>query len=337
MDNGALPEGLNSHKIEDSDGFDRWSISVAPTAFRRPPMPPELIDTIIDMLHTDRAVLATCALVSRSWLPASRYHLFSKVTITRQSSPVISKLLSSPRCTIASAVRHLALHTIEDLSQSICGLSNVTQMSLRGFMLYRTSIFPPSVLIPLLGNIESLRVEDVFFGRNGAFLLALLHHTPQLQSLLCNDLGGIGEEAVQTPSLPEVELTPRLKSLQVYSDDRPVQLEWFVAWWKSTIPPLAVLVLEFHGAAELNKLVALFEAVGSSLQVFELCGSPHDLCEYPSTVALSCDRGSGLFGQPLQLLTSHSSPDCNRCPSNAFNRQMSQISPWIFRFRPYAT
>jgi hypothetical protein len=268
--------------------------------------------------------------VSRSWLPASRYHLFSKVTITWGSGPFVSKVLSSPMCTIASAVKHLALHTIEDLSQSICGLSNVTQMSLHGFMLFRTSIFPPSVLMPLLRNVESLHVGEVFFGRNGAFLLALLHHTPRLQSLSCDGMANIGDDPVQSrqcPSLHDPELTPMLKSLKVHAKNRPFLLEWFVGWWKSTVPPLRMLDLEFRDVVELDKSMGLLEAVGSSLQVFRLCATSRSLCECPSiVVSLPCSRSSGLSGQPRQPLISHSSPSCNRCPLNTVHGTMTQIS-----------
>ena len=37
-------------------------------------LPPELDDIILDHLHDDRAALASCALVRRSWLPTVRYH-----------------------------------------------------------------------------------------------------------------------------------------------------------------------------------------------------------------------------------------------------------------------
>ncbi|KAJ7156261.1 hypothetical protein C8R46DRAFT_1115533 [Mycena filopes] len=49
--------------------------------------PPELVDRFIDNLHDDRHTLATCALVSKTWTPASRYHLFSRVTVIRKRPP----------------------------------------------------------------------------------------------------------------------------------------------------------------------------------------------------------------------------------------------------------
>ena len=45
-------------------------------------LPPELVDVIIDFLHDEPRALKNCALVSRSWLLSSRYHLFHTYTIT---------------------------------------------------------------------------------------------------------------------------------------------------------------------------------------------------------------------------------------------------------------
>jgi hypothetical protein len=44
-------------------------------------LPPELTDNIIDHLHDDPATLHSCALVNSTWLPASRYHIFRRVSI----------------------------------------------------------------------------------------------------------------------------------------------------------------------------------------------------------------------------------------------------------------
>lgn len=43
--------------------------------------PAELQDMIIDHLHDDKETLASCSLVCKSWLPASRFHLFRKIRL----------------------------------------------------------------------------------------------------------------------------------------------------------------------------------------------------------------------------------------------------------------
>ena len=45
-----------------------------------PHLPPEILDYILDFLHDDRDTLQQSCLTSKSWVPRTRRHLFSKVT-----------------------------------------------------------------------------------------------------------------------------------------------------------------------------------------------------------------------------------------------------------------
>ena len=45
----------------------------------RPLLPPELLDHTIDLLHDERDALRSCSLVSKSWIPRTRKHLFASV------------------------------------------------------------------------------------------------------------------------------------------------------------------------------------------------------------------------------------------------------------------
>jgi len=58
-----------------------------------PPLPPELIDHIIDYLHDSPSTLRTCALVCQAWIAPSRFHLFYFLSIgpkRRSSVPLES-------------------------------------------------------------------------------------------------------------------------------------------------------------------------------------------------------------------------------------------------------
>ena len=44
-----------------------------------PLLPAELLDHIIDHLQEERDVLKVCCLISKSWIPCSRKHLFARV------------------------------------------------------------------------------------------------------------------------------------------------------------------------------------------------------------------------------------------------------------------
>ena len=43
------------------------------------PLPPEMHDFIVDFLHDERAALNACCLVSKSWVPRTRRHLFAHI------------------------------------------------------------------------------------------------------------------------------------------------------------------------------------------------------------------------------------------------------------------
>ena len=49
-------------------------------------LPQELVDHIIDHLHDDPLALSNCARVCRGWLPTSRHHFFSKISLKATSA-----------------------------------------------------------------------------------------------------------------------------------------------------------------------------------------------------------------------------------------------------------
>ena len=49
-------------------------------------IPQELVDHIIDHLHDDPLALSNCARVCRGWLPTSRHHFFSKISLKATSA-----------------------------------------------------------------------------------------------------------------------------------------------------------------------------------------------------------------------------------------------------------
>ena len=47
-------------------------------------LPPEILDHIVDHLHDESATLGACCIVSKSWIPRSRIHLFAHVNFTNR-------------------------------------------------------------------------------------------------------------------------------------------------------------------------------------------------------------------------------------------------------------
>ena len=70
-----------------------------------PPLPPEILDYIVDNLHDEPEALQNCSLVTKSWVPRTRKHLFADITF---SSP---KRLESWKRTFPDPSSSPAYHT----------------------------------------------------------------------------------------------------------------------------------------------------------------------------------------------------------------------------------
>ena len=65
--------------------------------------PPEISDSIIDLLHEEPEALQQCCLVSKSWVPRTRKHLFGRVEFGRSADveawkKVFPDPVNSPGC-----------------------------------------------------------------------------------------------------------------------------------------------------------------------------------------------------------------------------------------------
>jgi hypothetical protein len=84
-------------------------------------IPQELVDIIIDYLHSDQDALCTCALVCKNWIPSSRFHLSVKTghfNLMPHSYVEFLRLLDAPSCTLVPFLRHLVIQ--DDRDHSSC-------------------------------------------------------------------------------------------------------------------------------------------------------------------------------------------------------------------------
>ena len=49
-----------------------------------PHLPPELLDLIVDLLHDDHDALKACCLISKSWIPRTRKHIFVDIVFVNK-------------------------------------------------------------------------------------------------------------------------------------------------------------------------------------------------------------------------------------------------------------
>ena len=87
-----------------------------------PSFPPEIFDVIIDHLHDEPTALQACCLVSKSWIPRTRTHLFAHVVFYGPKSPVerwkktFPDPSNSPACyTRTLSIRGLPVVTAADM------------------------------------------------------------------------------------------------------------------------------------------------------------------------------------------------------------------------------
>jgi hypothetical protein len=109
-------------------------------------IPQELSDMILDFLHDDVAALCSAGLVCKSWLPASRFHLFSKIKIRGLRPTGVGRLGNRPRileliCADESTIPPYILH----LSIAV-GIQFVNETLLR---------------LPLLSNLKTLSLSRI--------------------------------------------------------------------------------------------------------------------------------------------------------------------------------
>ncbi|KAJ7433872.1 hypothetical protein FB451DRAFT_284168 [Mycena latifolia] len=70
----------------------------------------ELVDHFIDCWNVaDKDAMSSCGLVCKRWLPRSRYHLFSQVSLNAKNLDSFVDLVESSRLPVLSYIRHLIL------------------------------------------------------------------------------------------------------------------------------------------------------------------------------------------------------------------------------------
>jgi hypothetical protein len=258
-----------------------------PNPIADPRLPPELTDIIIGLLSAqgETATLGACALVCRSWIPASRHNIFAQLTITPENISGAADFLASATSTIAPVVTDLILHDVHDCS-SLHGITdrlpNVTQLTIRAKNLFSRLIWL-SAFAPLLHKLENLHLIHLRFDQHDT-LLSLLRRCTRLQSISCKDvwigyMTRASQLSLSRDPWDRDELTPKLKKLTLsakpdfFAAPDPDLLYCVMEHWKSGVPRLAELRMDWDTFALSEAAARLLKAVGSSLHVLGVFGS----------------------------------------------------------------
>ena len=127
-------------------------------------LPSEIIGLIIEHLHDSHAMLRACCLVSKSWVPWARGHLFARVEFCTADRPIQlwSKAFPDPANSPAHHTRSLS---IRRLNTSALEDSDVS----RGVRAFR--------------RLETLDVRTMWVGDHGVSFIPFRGLSPTLKSL----------------------------------------------------------------------------------------------------------------------------------------------------------
>lgn len=78
-------------------------------------LPPEIFDLIVEYLCDEQETLKTCRLVSKSWVPRARRHIFARVMFDNSPFESWMKTFPDPSNSPAHYTRSLLICTLLDV------------------------------------------------------------------------------------------------------------------------------------------------------------------------------------------------------------------------------
>lgn len=248
-------------------------------------IPPELSDYIMDFLHDDRLALKTCSLTSRSWRPASRYHLYRKVLLPSMDSCKTFHQLLRDSPSLASFTREVGISNVNSLSVAD-GVQGAAQQQ---FEVLWSSIIPALTgaerldmtflkiddifQTNLLGNLNTLTALSLQYCRFPSFLefVMMIHSFSSLKS--CTLRGLSWNEGSDAPSsatsIGTTSACPKLTKLVL---GRDIPLEAIVGWLlaEDACQDLTSFTGCCSSAVDATLLGELLRSASSSIKELEL-------------------------------------------------------------------
>ncbi|KAJ7244407.1 hypothetical protein B0H12DRAFT_808407 [Mycena haematopus] len=228
--------------------------------------PSELEDAVIDFCHKDRATLAACGLVCRGWLPTSRYHLFSSISLTAENVPGFLDILSlSP--TLSSLVQDVELRfsgiSLLDLEvvPILVLLTRAACLTLRPAHDELTFAVCTSSLSRALPALHLVHLKFDFNSRFESLqqVIACVCLCPELESL---EIGGSWMKRGDFAAPPQLPQT--LHTLILTCD-----LDYFLTWFmtlKDRMPVIQHLYLHYIVRREVPTIVRYLQTAAANLK-----------------------------------------------------------------------
>ncbi|PPR04407.1 hypothetical protein CVT26_004232 [Gymnopilus dilepis] len=271
-------------------------------------LPQELVDHIIDHLHDDPSTLKSCARVCRAWLPASRFHLFAKVSL-KATSPQNGPALPQERCKrlhavlvqspeIISSIHELEIcegsplhHSYSDLQSSTTWvttertltalfkmLTHVKRFDFSATSLQFWTLLPPTfqhALYTLLSlpTLSYVRLHSWHFPSFSS-LVSFLSHCQNLKAfaLSSTNIGNDGDGGTDLTSQPEEKEDKPRTPLEVLTLDfvNFAYLEYWLLGRAAMVDIRYLRELRVSHFHDAETIEKLLLAVGGTLEHFHL-------------------------------------------------------------------
>ncbi|KAJ6468090.1 hypothetical protein C8R47DRAFT_807523 [Mycena vitilis] len=145
----------------------------------QPVFPPEITDSIIHQLSPDLPTLRVCSLVSRAWIPASRYLLHETIALRGEDMSSFLELIAAAENTYLATVRAVNLSLCENgPTESLLKLLPQF-LSLKSIRIY-SSIFHYD--LPVISGVTALELSGTHI-RSVLDFTTLLARLPALKHL----------------------------------------------------------------------------------------------------------------------------------------------------------
>ncbi|KAJ7192308.1 hypothetical protein GGX14DRAFT_595820 [Mycena pura] len=147
-------------------------------------LPGELVDSVVDLLGSDRPALKVTSLLSRQWLPRSRHYLFSSIWLSAWKDADLKRveafftLVSSPIATFIPAVAEVYLRIWERADREYPARAILVTLETHG-------IRPTELVLDCCSHLRDV------LSTPPAFTSSLVHLELNLGEEDCNLLGGI--------------------------------------------------------------------------------------------------------------------------------------------------
>ena len=275
-------------------------------------LPAELLDHVVDYLHDTQDTLRNCCLVSKSWVPRARKHLFADIGFpTEESVRSWKETFPDPSTSPAHYTQNLSVScnadTASDAEASgwIGGFSRVVRLELGSQKLWASVSFTPFHGLSLV--VKSLHV--IVFHLPSSPIFDLILSFPLLEDLVvivrevsASDGGGLGGNelltAAQRSSRPT--FTGSLE-LYLFEGMEPIARRLLSLPSGLHFRKLALTLLR---GEDLLMMVELVEECSHTLESLKITSRIHSesiqhLCSYRQLTSTSRRAAAGL-DRPLE-------------------------------------